>query len=672
MAYVYSTAQSTSSYGNVKMKVNIYRGDVTRTEKAVSFKFGVCFTPDIPTTDWTHNSIAAHYWAGDGYDASTKKYTNTTRFANVTTGETSNSRVYGGDTIYAHYTNRNTAGKWDKEHLCFGFYISELTKDTTSVQITIGVGWADWAGTQKGSMTFSLSIPKYIGPGTAPTITSITAGHQAKSFTIKGKQGKSGVNNPIAGMAIYYTHNGSTPTFSDAGACSLPTHKVTLTPNSGNDYNITINNSSTSENGCALPTKDYTVKAVARSYFSGTGSALTASMTSGTLDYWTDGGTPSVVSIQPVDDLGQKFTVTYKNGANGIDNALAHSALYYTVTPSSSSSIPNPIRNSDSTPGANTSKEYPLLTTSASQTSNQTTRELSGKTENYTVKAFMANAFAKAGSAVTIGSTITKSITYRTEGEAGSIQIIDNGNNTVTIKGNKGTNGINNGITSSTVYYKINGASNWTPVSLTATSGGSFTIGTDKYPLKLTKNCTVAAYIESTFTYAGKNVSKTKTATATSVNAIYYPSATEPSPPVLSYTKSRLTIKENWIFSWNPPSGVTPSGYRICLTRNNKSVIDYNRETSQTGVTIDPVSYDFKPGDTVRMTIQAYTKDANGNKLYSDTVSSEVHTVMNAGIVRIKADNKWTEGQVWVKANDKWVEADTVFVKTASGWKEST
>ena len=53
---VWSTTKTIGEnvYGNVGMKINIYRGECTRTENAVSFKFGVIFKPD---GKWTSNSI---------------------------------------------------------------------------------------------------------------------------------------------------------------------------------------------------------------------------------------------------------------------------------------------------------------------------------------------------------------------------------------------------------------------------------------------------------------------------------------------------------------------------------------------------------------------------------------------------------------------------------------
>jgi len=41
------------------------------------------------------------------------------------------------------------------------------------------------------------------------------------------------------------------------------------------------------------------------------------------------------------------------------------------------------------------------------------------------------------------------------------------------------------------------------------------------------------------------------------------------------------------------------------------------------------------------------------------------------GVVRVKTDSGWVEGQVWVMTETGWKEADSIYTKTADGWKES-
>lgn len=41
------------------------------------------------------------------------------------------------------------------------------------------------------------------------------------------------------------------------------------------------------------------------------------------------------------------------------------------------------------------------------------------------------------------------------------------------------------------------------------------------------------------------------------------------------------------------------------------------------------------------------------------------------GVVRVKTDKGWVEGQVWVMTANGWKEADSIYTKTADGWKEA-
>ena len=178
---VYSTAQSNSSYGNCAMSINIYRGDCTRTETSVTFSFGVCFKP---TDQWTTNSIAAHYGG-------------TTLYANATRSSSSKSQASVGTNYHAKIgcdsgipvsTGNNTS-----EYLGFSFSKSDISATTSSVSVTVGVGWANWAGSQQGTLTFSLSIPEYHSAPKPPKITVSDNGDN--TFSISATKGTAGINN---------------------------------------------------------------------------------------------------------------------------------------------------------------------------------------------------------------------------------------------------------------------------------------------------------------------------------------------------------------------------------------------------------------------------------------------------------------------------------------------
>lgn len=179
MAYIYSTAQTTSSYGNINMKINIYRDDCTRTETSVSFKFGVCFTP-ADKYIYTQNSVAA--W-----------YNDEQRFATASSGDIKTSY---GTTYHACYTDRKTSRSRTSEYLCYTYTNESISATTKEVSVKVGVGWANWAGTKKGTLTFKLTIPEYHGDVSAGTVTITDNGNN--SFKINATPGTPGVNNTIS------------------------------------------------------------------------------------------------------------------------------------------------------------------------------------------------------------------------------------------------------------------------------------------------------------------------------------------------------------------------------------------------------------------------------------------------------------------------------------------
>ena len=174
----------------------------------------------------------------------------------------------------------------------------------------------------------------------------------------------------------------------------------------------------------------------------------------------------------------------------------------------------------------------------------------------------------------------------------------------------------------------------------------------------------------------------------------------QPDPPKtleLTHSKSRLTIKENWVIKWSGAkkrNNTSPiKGYRVRVYRIRDGIketvpipngyttesfgIDkyyIDTESTAESFTFDPTSY-FKAGDTAQVSIYAYTKDGYGEKIFSGNGTtpkfSTTYPVENAGIMRVKVGNSWLEGQVYVKVGTDWKEAESVQVKTGDGWKES-
>jgi hypothetical protein len=304
------------------------------------------------------------------------------------------------------------------------------------------------------------------------------------------------------------------------------------------------------------------------------------------------------------------------------------------------------------------------------------------------------------------------------DGGKPTLEITDNGNNTFKLSGKLGSNGANNALQSSALYYTLDGyqpaagSPNTTVVSLGKTSGGAFT-ETFNIPSTCQK---VIATVWCIFTYN----STQNSGGHIELPVKYYVAPSKPGIPVIKYTKNRLTVKENWTYTWKAADKVNDyspiKGYRIRLYKNGVSIPIYNsdgKEISKDDSTmgngryyydtendsctfsIDPVLHGFLPGDKVKLGIYAYSRNGKGETewvvtpTYPESAASIRHSlwsgagkataevlsaetlVQNAGVVQIKVGSEWKEGQVWVKANNTWHEAETVNVKAGGYWYES-
>jgi hypothetical protein len=193
-------------------------------------------------------------------------------------------------------------------------------------------------------------------------------------------------------------------------------------------------------------------------------------------------------------------------------------------------------------------------------------------------------------------------------------------------------------------------------------------------------------------------------------------------PYIVQYALGdRLTADVPWNWTWEaakPANNSSPvRGYRIRLYKNgslvtglsvNKSTdgshylvkgngtneyIDYeghdntNLNTHKRLTIANPAgTFGFKAGDTVKLGLFAYSKNgldeiqwsAGGqwNNLFSGNATSQtnssIYTIENKGIMRVKVNGVWKEGQVYVKTGGSWKEAQGVYTKVNGSWKEST
>jgi hypothetical protein len=284
----------------------------------------------------------------------------------------------------------------------------------------------------------------------------------------------------------------------------------------------------------------------------------------------------------------------------------------------------------------------------------------------------------------------------------GSVSITDNYNNTFTVTATRGSNSTYNTATAQGLWVaqtRTNGNWNWGSEDKTNTTKTVTLSISDESA----ENKEVAAWLRTYSQYTNSNGYKFRDVSATT-NIKQYVGPSAPSDLTINYTKSRFTIKENWTLRWTAATRANKSspikGYRIRLYRkrgtgsfekihikgstgNNLSTADdkgdiyYDRGGTNTSLTIYPAAYgtELQPGDIIKFSVAAYTKygkNNDGDQLFKVTGTfSGQKTIRNAGIVRVKVDKAWKEGQVYVKVNNDWKEAEYIKVKTADGWEES-
>ena len=456
------------------------------------------------------------------------------------------------------------------------------------------------------------------------------------TFTLSASY-SAGTNNSLYSPSskIYYTTNGSTPTTSSTS--------VAL---SGGTISISSSSSS------------YIVRAFAYGVFSY--NIYSSDVASKTVYYYSNGAVPATPTI--TDKGNNKFTISGKVSKAGTNNPIKTATLYYKISSSDWKT-----KTLTTTSEGSYSFEFDVPSGSATPTI---------RAQSECTFGWGSNADYKTR---TSGEAVTQVKYYTTIGKPG-ISIKDNYNNTFTVSGTAAANGTNN--TASTSYV-------WGY----STSYGNSGTGTKNLTIATNSNATRTVYAKATASPSWSGDSA-KTATA-SLAIKQYVAPGNPGTPVLSYTRSRLTIKENWKFDWTAASAANSSspvkGYRIAVLKNGTSipiknssgtVISsetgtnwYTVDTESTTFTLDPVKNGFAPGDTIRFGVKPYTKYGSSNtgtQLFNSSYTySSTATVKNAGITHVKVSGTWKEGQVYIKVNGAWKEAETVNIKAGGSWKES-
>lgn len=294
---------------------------------------------------------------------------------------------------------------------------------------------------------------------------------------------------------------------------------------------------------------------------------------------------------------------------------------------------------------------------------------------------------------------------YATAPKSPDIEIVDNGNNTCTIKHPPKTNysqydGSNCYVDDCHSYYNINNSSNPTT---TTNNDGSFNDSTtnwvisdwkDKPPQKFTLSDGTEIYgyqvkaIGIAIGYVDR-VKETKwqgnSPEATDSDYVkYYSKPTHVTNLKLYvYNNKKPTSKTTYVCSWDHAKSNSihspVEGYEVIIKKksSNGNIQDVYKVT-MTGVNF-PFSAEMlkgglEKGDKLYAEVVAYSYNAKNERLDADKVVSNSITIVSSGVMFTNiGNNTWKEGQAYIKIDDTtWKEATGVYICEGNNkWKES-
>ena len=309
------------------------------------------------------------------------------------------------------------------------------------------------------------------------------------------------------------------------------------------------------------------------------------------------------------------------------------------------------------------------------------------------------------------GSTISTNVYVTGVGKGTVNSIVDNYNNSYTIKVTRGAAGNYNPVTEARIWWTHNKNSDGTWKYTEADNSEKFETNSKSKTITFTPTTAATRSVVGAVTTSGKYGSGTDTGwqKETSIRQYIKPGlATNLS---IGSTKGKFTLKENWTLSWtaaNPGAGTATDtycpvkGYRVRLHRKRNgiettipirnssgdSLSTYGTDNtyycdtnnSSTSLTIYPSQYtadELKSGDEIGFSVVAYTKKGKNNDgemmlgTRATLAANGRKTVKNAGIMRVYNGSQWIEGQVHVYTGTMWKEAESVSAYNGSTWTEA-
>lgn len=286
--------------------------------------------------------------------------------------------------------------------------------------------------------------------------------------------------------------------------------------------------------------------------------------------------------------------------------------------------------------------------------------------------------------------------TVATDVGNGTITITDHGNNSFSISGTKGADGTNNPSTGPTISWGYN-----------TSYSNSGAVSRQTLNIDTPANATKTVYAKC-ITGATYGTNKKTVTTSTAVKQYVAPG--NPGKPNITISTSQPTLDERWAYSWTAAAAANSSspikGYRIRVYKNGSTITGLaydstnkvisigsntnpwvDTEETSTRVSFDPVELGFKVGDKVKISLFAYSRNANGSvswtigetsyTLYSGNGSTQIYsdelTVANSSASGIytNVNGTWKEGKVFVNVKGTWKEAESIHTNVGGTWKEA-
>lgn len=278
-----------------------------------------------------------------------------------------------------------------------------------------------------------------------------------------------------------------------------------------------------------------------------------------------------------------------------------------------------------------------------------------------------------------------------------SLQIVNNGDNSFCIKCIVGRSGLNNTSDGVEIYYTTDGTSpNINSSQKIIVYGSEYNkVTTINIPVSediIVKAIARTKGVVSSFMYSDVCDKKQE--------QIYYYEKPILYNPIINYDK-KLTKKSTITVdcSVTPSCHTAYTGYIFNLYHNNEEIIK-NKETKfdvpytnngseifkettivnlKDMVDAEGKQIKFKKGDILVAEILYHVypilneTDGSLNNQYQlgDKRQSIEHDIQSNGIMRVKQNDSWYEGQVWVNVDGIWREATDVLLNVDGSWKES-